>query len=67
MTPEIAVVLLVATLAAMGSTLALLVTYECQVEEKLAAGSLEAADPDWDSSAWKWRLRMASLAEAYLY
>jgi len=67
MTPEVAVVLLVATLAVIGSTLALLVTYDGSAEGNWATSGSEAEDAEGDCLAWEWRLQMASLPEAYWY
>jgi hypothetical protein len=67
MTPELAVVLLVATVAAMVSTLVLLVTLDHQIEEGFASIYPEGEDLERDGLAWEWRLSLASLPEAYWY
>ena len=64
MTPDVAVVLLVATLAAMGSALCPLVTLDLQVAEAWEAREA-AEDPERDPLDWEWRLRMATVSEAY--
>ena len=66
MTAEVAVVLLVAILATLGSTISLLVTFDPLVEEAREAWD-RVDDPERDSLDWEWRLRMAAVPEAYWY
>ncbi len=68
MTAVMPLVLLVATLAAMGSSLALLVTLDAWAEEALVASwCWGIEDPERDPLDWEWRLRMAVVPEAYWY
>ena len=65
MTPDVAVVLLSTAVAAMGGALCLLlVSSDLQFLEPGEA--LEVAeDPDWEALDLEWRLRMATVSEAY--